>query len=69
MTDNIDQNKDFVDDIDEARAARADATAALSSIRDHRSALVPLWERINSRRLENHFGRDFDLSITPRKAS
>lgn len=54
-------------DIELARKMRRDAQDAIESIRVERvEEMLPLWERLRQRRVQNSFGEEYELSLTPR---
>lgn len=69
--------KSFLDDAAEARRLRAEAEAArentVQAAAEQREMIErdarPRWNRMLTRRRQNGFGEDYDLSLTPRRAS
>lgn len=52
---------------EEAIVAKQEATKIVQSKKSQRAFVFDLAQRVNTRRRENHFARDFQLTITPQE--
>lgn len=62
-----DQRDELRAQIDAAKADTREASAALESAQRQGSRVESLADTIRARRERNHFGRDFQITLTPRR--
>lgn len=69
MTDSHDvDTEDLEVEVRQARAARSKTTREKNqTIIRRETELVPLWERIKARSVQNGFGEDYELALTRKR--
>jgi len=58
--------KDVEDDIAEARAAKARAERDIETLQKIEKQAIPVWRRLDMRRLHNGLGEEYDFSMIPK---
>jgi len=53
----------------ELRALRERTSNDTAQLRRTEKEMIPVWGRLVARRVENSFGKEYDLSMTPRGAT